>query len=107
MPSSDYYEPGAPQLKAYLKLMVEIAMLLGAPEELAQRDMNDTLMFEMRLANMTISSEERRNYSATYNKITLSELQVTVPSINWTSYFDIVMPLVLNDTEEIVFKAPQ
>ncbi|KFM79077.1 Membrane metallo-endopeptidase-like 1, partial [Stegodyphus mimosarum] len=67
--------------------------------------MKDVLEFEAQLANFTIPSEERRNYTAIYLKITLAELQEKISLVNWTLYFSMAMPLELTDDEEIVVYA--
>ncbi|XP_054714705.1 neprilysin-4-like isoform X2 [Uloborus diversus] len=105
LPSREYYMQGTQQLDAYGQFMVDIARLLGAPQEVAEQDMRDVLEFEMQLANLTIPSEERRNYSAIYLKIPLSELQLKIPLVNWTLYFNISLPIEITDEEEIVVYA--
>ncbi|GFS75640.1 neprilysin-1 [Nephila pilipes] len=105
LPSKEYYIQGTQQLEAYGRFMVDIAQLLGATPEQAENDMREVLEFETILANFTIPSEERRNYTAIYLKMTLAELQEKIPLVNWTLYFSIAMPLELTDDEEVVVYA--
>ncbi|GFX17356.1 membrane metallo-endopeptidase-like 1 [Trichonephila clavipes] len=105
LPSKEYYIQGTQQLEAYGRFMVDIAQLLGATPEQAENDMREVLEFETVLANFTIPSEERRNYTAIYLKMTLAELQEKILLVNWTLYFSIAMPLELTDDEEVVVYA--
>nr|XP_042909924.1 neprilysin-4-like [Parasteatoda tepidariorum] len=83
LPSREYYVQGTQQLDAYYRFMVDIAQLLGAPLEQAETDMRDALELEMQLANFTIPSEERRNYTAIYYKTMLAELQEKIPLVRF------------------------
>ncbi|KAG8180916.1 hypothetical protein JTE90_020143 [Oedothorax gibbosus] len=105
LPSREYYVQGTQQLEAYGRFMVDIAVLLGAPQERAEKEMREVLEFEAQLANFTIPSEERRNYTAIYYKITLAELQEKIPLVNWTLYFSLAMPLELTEEDEVVVYA--
>ena len=103
MPSREYYDSNSPQLTAYYKLMVDVAILLGAKKELALIEMNETLSFERQLALITIPSEQRRNYTAIYRKVMLDELSNELSDIDWIKYLDILMsPAKVNATEEPV-----
>lgn len=107
LPSRDYYIRGTQQVEAYLRFMVSVARLLGANETTAMRDMEDALMLEAKLTNLTEPSEFRRNFTAMYNKWTVEELQAKIPLINWTHYFKVVMPMEIPPTEEVVIYAPR
>lgn len=54
LPSKDYFlKPGSKKDRdAYLKLMVDIAILMGADEVSAKREMEKVLLFEIYLANV-------------------------------------------------------
>lgn len=52
LPSREYYVQGTQQLEAYGRFMVDIAQLLGASLDQAERDMRDALEFESQLANV-------------------------------------------------------
>lgn len=86
--------------------MVQVATLLGADQAQAKREMSAVIEFEKVLSNITIPSEQRRNYSAIYNKITIGELIQQVPGINWKAYLNIVLkPFDLTNDEPIVVYA--
>lgn len=54
LPSQDYYLKASSEgdLQAYHKYMVSIAVLLGANETTADRELQDVVKFEMQLANV-------------------------------------------------------
>ncbi|CAN8016172.1 unnamed protein product, partial [Ixodes persulcatus] len=106
LPSRDYYIRGTQQVEAYFRFMVSIAQLLGAERSFASQEMEDVLNLEARLINLTVPNELRRNFTAMYNKWTVEELQERIPLINWTLYFNTVMPMKIPPTEEIVLFAP-
>ncbi|XP_077533139.1 neprilysin-1-like isoform X2 [Haemaphysalis longicornis] len=106
LPSRDYYIRGTQQVEAYFRFMVAIAQLLGANRSLAMRDMEDVISLEARLINLTVPNEQRRNFTAMYNKWTVEELQTKIPLINWTHYFKVVMPMEIPASEEVVIFAP-
>ncbi|KAK8766348.1 hypothetical protein V5799_006876 [Amblyomma americanum] len=107
LPSRDYYVRGTQQVEAYLRFMVSVAQLLGANRSSAMREMEDVLALEAQLANLTEPNESRRNFTAMYNKWTVEELQTRIPLINWTHYFNVVMPMEIPPSEEVVIFAPK
>ena len=44
-----------PIVEAYIKLIKDIAILLGADEDRAENDMEDVFEFETKLANLTLT----------------------------------------------------
>ncbi|KAL1428236.1 hypothetical protein MTO96_002636 [Rhipicephalus appendiculatus] len=65
---------------AYLRLMVDAAMLLGATDRTAaEAELKNALLFEITLANYSTPREERRNISKLYNKMPLSDLKKLAP----------------------------
>ncbi|XP_076320540.1 neprilysin-1-like isoform X3 [Tachypleus tridentatus] len=105
LPDRDYYIRNTEHLKVYLKFMIDVALLLGAELEIAKHEMEQVLAFEISLANITIPREERINFSAIYSKMTLEELCETVPQVNWTKYFELIMPMEIPLSEEVVVYA--
>ena len=55
LPSREYFlkESSEKERKAYLKLMVEVAILFGAEREIAEIDMADVLDLETKIANVS------------------------------------------------------
>lgn len=60
-----------PIVSAYYEYMVDMAVLLGADEARAKRELLDSLNFEMALANISLPNEKRRNATALYNPMTV------------------------------------
>ncbi|XP_022689226.1 membrane metallo-endopeptidase-like 1 isoform X3 [Varroa jacobsoni] len=94
-------------VKAYFKLMTEAASLLGAKNtDQTRKELEDALHFETMLANYSLPREERRNISALYNKMPLSELKKFSPTINWDLYFNSLLVDHIDDDEMINVGVP-
>ncbi len=61
-------------VKHYLTYMVEIAVMLGAPKDRAEKELTDSVLFEIELAKVTAPREDRRNASVLYNPTTLNDI---------------------------------
>ncbi|GFQ78251.1 neprilysin-1 [Trichonephila clavata] len=83
LPSREYFlkDSSDRERKAYLKLMVEVAILFGAEREVAEIDMTDVLELEIRLANASTPEADRHDTGAIYNKMSLQELSEIVPEV--------------------------
>ncbi|XP_030381091.1 neprilysin-1 [Scaptodrosophila lebanonensis] len=88
LPSRDYYLKASSEndLKAYHKYMTQVSLLLGADPTTAARELNEVVLFETQLVNVSLPEADRHDTSAVYRKITLPELQRQVPELNWTEY---------------------
>lgn len=55
MPSREYYlkDSETEYKEAYLKYMIDVAVLMGAEPEFAEKEMNEVLRLEMALANVS------------------------------------------------------
>uniref|UniRef100_A0A8C8IDG7 endothelin-converting enzyme 1 n=1 Tax=Oncorhynchus tshawytscha TaxID=74940 RepID=A0A8C8IDG7_ONCTS len=92
--------------KAYLDYMVELGLLLGGDKNSTQSQMQQILDFETTLANITISQD--KCCEKIYHKITIAELQLLAPAVDWLDYLSLVLsPLDLNDTEPVVLYAKE
>lgn len=107
---NDTNEEFAGYMDAYVKFMVDVAMLLGAEDrQAATKDVEALLEFEKTVANMTQpfidlrGKEEER-----YNKMTIVELKELVPQIAWLRLFQMIMAPKVNITESevLIVKAP-
>lgn len=107
LPSRDYYlKPSSKgDLKAYHQYMIQIAKLLGAPED-PSKELGDVLKFEIRLANASLPEADRHDTSAIYRKLTLPLLQKLVPEIDWREYLqETVGDIKLRRDEPVVVYA--
>ncbi|XP_034935733.1 neprilysin-2-like [Chelonus insularis] len=95
-------------VKAYYNYMVDVAIILGAERERAKTELMESLLFEINLANISVSGEHRRNASMFYNPMTIAELLTRYPSVPWKDYFNrILRPIIEVDENEIInVKAP-
>ncbi|KAJ8668512.1 hypothetical protein QAD02_010175 [Eretmocerus hayati] len=87
-------------VKAYYNYMVDIAVILGADRDRAEKEMLDSLHFEMKLANISLPIEKRRNATALYNPMTIKELQDKYKSIPWLEYFNTLLEPSARVTED-------
>jgi hypothetical protein len=72
---------------------------LNAPNETIDKDIDDLLDFEIKLAN--ISSPYEKTGGAAYQRFPLKKLAKLVTNINWKKYFELAIPLSINETEQI------
>ncbi|XP_034404621.1 endothelin-converting enzyme 2b isoform X3 [Cyclopterus lumpus] len=109
LPSRDYYlnrTANEKVLVAYLDYMVELGRLLGGERSSTQILMQQILDFETALANITVPQDQRRDEEKIYHKVTISELQVLAPSVEWLDFLSSSLsPLELNATEPVVLYA--
>ncbi|XP_052820639.1 endothelin-converting enzyme homolog isoform X2 [Mya arenaria] len=71
-------------LTAYLDYMTLVGVLLGGEKNQTRDYMEEVIEFEIRLANITVPNEERRNEEEMYHKMSLAEVQTLSPFIDWT-----------------------
>ncbi|KAG9348205.1 hypothetical protein JZ751_001940 [Albula glossodonta] len=109
LPSRDYYlnkTANEKVLKAYLEYMVELGLLLGGDHASTPGQMQQILDFETALANITVPQDERRDEEKIYHKLTIADLQLLAPAVDWLDYLSSALsPLDLNDTEPVVVYA--
>ena len=84
--SREYLMEGkeAKSVKAYLSYMVDIAVLLGADQDMAEKEMAKVLDLEIQVAEISLPKEERRNKTALYNLIPVKDLSTLYP-LPWLS----------------------
>lgn len=113
MPSRDNYlnkTANAKILSAYLDYMTKIAVLLGAEETDARRQMADVITFETELANITTPQDMRRDEEEMYHLMEVTTLQEKAPFINWRDHFEEAFRLVkrkITEKEKVVVYAPE
>ncbi|XP_061728469.1 neprilysin-2-like [Cydia pomonella] len=70
-------------VKEYYQYMVDIAVILGVERDQAEKELMESLEFEINLANITLPKEKRRNVDLFNNPMTVAELSEKYPSIPW------------------------
>jgi len=85
------------EVKAYYSYMVNTAVYFGADREIAEKELQESLNFELKLAEMSLPREERRNKTALTNQMTLREVS-DLYEYNWVNHMN-----DLFNSEETVF----
>ncbi|XP_042254880.1 phosphate-regulating neutral endopeptidase PHEX [Thunnus maccoyii] len=116
LPSREDYITNTSSAQAYraalLSLMVDTAVMLGAPEKAALTQMEKALAFETKLAHILIPYENRTSENM-YNKYTLSRLQRHIPQFDWLGFVRTVVESKgdparsISSSEPIIVRAPQ
>ncbi|XP_017775451.1 PREDICTED: endothelin-converting enzyme 1 isoform X2 [Nicrophorus vespilloides] len=96
-------------VQAYYEYMVDIAVIFGADRSRAQQELKESLEFEMKLANISLPSEKRRNATSLYNPMTVGQLQIKYPSIPWLKYLNTLLSLdfEIGADEIVIVSVPQ
>ncbi|XP_028824345.1 phosphate-regulating neutral endopeptidase PHEX [Denticeps clupeoides] len=98
--------------QALLRLMVDLAVMLGANQQAAEVQMKAALHFETKLAEIVIPFENRTSENM-YNKYSLSRLQRFVPEFNWLGFVRATIDsnqhpdLTVSSSEPVIVRAPQ
>lgn len=95
-------------VKAYYEFMVDASVIFGANRSVAERELLDSLKFEIELAKIAIPEGERRNQTALYNPYTLRQLQDSFPYINWINYMNsaLLNVITVNENEIVIVDVP-
>ncbi|KAL1402566.1 hypothetical protein pipiens_006032 [Culex pipiens pipiens] len=107
LPTRDYFLQASNKkyLDGYKQFMIDVIVLLGVQPEIAKQTAEEMIDFEVQLANITSSVEERNNVSVLYRKIILENLHEEIPEIDWTRYLSIIMERPINSSEFVVMFA--
>lgn len=104
LPTRDYFllESNRHYLEAYQEYMRTIISLLGADYESAEKTTKEIINFEIELAKVTSSPAERTNVTLLYTKMTIEELHIEIPEIDWQRYLTILYERPVQPSEVIV-----
>ena len=91
-------------VQAYYKYMVQTAVFMGADEEVAKAEMKEALELELKLAEMSLPREERRNKTALYNPMSMAKANQLYPEIPLVEYVNKIQgsDAVVHDEAEVV-----
>jgi len=91
MPDRDYYtktDPASDSLRQkYLAHVAKTLSLAGEPAAAATADAQRVMSLETELAKASMTRVERRDPNATYNKVSVADLQQMAGPISWPVYF--------------------
>ncbi|XP_033220987.1 neprilysin-2-like [Belonocnema kinseyi] len=95
-------------VKDYFHNMVDTAVKYGANKDRAESELRSVLDFEINLATITLSDEQRRNQAALENLMTVKNLTTTYPFVHWKKYFNTILKsaFVIGDEEIIKVSVP-
>jgi putative endopeptidase len=107
LPDRDYYFPaddrGKNILAEYQKHIEATFKLAKESEEVAKANAKSIVSLESDLAKVSMTKVERRDPIATYNKMTVDELQKLTPVFDWKSLFSSAK---INGVNELVVGQP-
>jgi len=97
-----------PFVAAYHQYQIDTAILYGATEASAKREMRSVLDFEIELAKISLADEGNRDFMSFFRFKTIFELQAAYPNISWLTYFNAFLPTKsqLTATDTVVVDAP-
>lgn len=94
---------------SYYNYMVNVAVLLGADRGRAERELKESLEFEIELAHASQARENRRNATRMYNPMLVRDLDSLAPMVPWTEYINKILTpelLQIDDTERVIVNEP-
>merc|ERR1740137_126408 len=108
-------ESYADYIAAYKTYMVDTAKVMvrelatGVTEETLMAKAEEVFEFERQIALVMTPSSERRNSTAMYNPMMISELKENYPNFNWATYFEAVFSdtdVTVGDDERVIVVQP-
>jgi membrane metallo-endopeptidase-like protein 1 len=78
-------------VQAYFTYMVETAVFFDANRDQAEKELEEVLELELKVAAISRPNEERRNVTALYNPMPLSQLKTFWPGIDWVEHINQVL----------------
>ena len=97
-------------VQAYYNYMVQTAVFMGASEEVAKVEMKEALELELKLAELSLPKEERRNKTALYNPMSLKQVQELYPEIPLIQYVNDILgsaDVTVDETEVVNVAVPK
>ncbi|HEY9184959.1 MAG TPA: M13 family metallopeptidase [Salegentibacter sp.] len=92
LPDRDYYvaddADSKEKRKKYKEHITKMLQYIDYSEEEASEAAKTILEFETKLAEPQLDKVERRDARNTYNPMTVSELEKSVPALDWEKYFN-------------------
>ncbi|XP_040074084.1 neprilysin-4-like [Ixodes scapularis] len=98
-------------IAAYKKVIASTAKVFrpNLTEDEAKKISQDIVQFEVKLAKLCKSGEDRRNYSSMYNEMNISILAEKYPKIEWLRLLNnefAVANVTLNESERVIVQEP-
>merc|ERR1712112_285300 len=96
-------------VKSYYNYMVNVAVLLGADRVKAEKELKESLLFEIELAHASQAQEKRRNATRLYNPMMIRDLTEYAPMVPWLEYINNILTedlVQVDETERVILKQP-
>ncbi|KAF5301880.1 hypothetical protein FQR65_LT08712 [Abscondita terminalis] len=111
-------------VRGYYNFIVKFAILFGANENYARKEVQDMVQFEIALAKLLLPEEERRNISALTHQMSIEELEQAFPQMPWLDYItnvlgipslkitkdepvDVIVPSFIPKVDELLRQTPK
>ncbi|MFB9864129.1 M13 family metallopeptidase [Rufibacter immobilis] len=108
LPDRDYYLKTDARSQSireeYQKHMANMFRLLGDTEATARKNAAKIMELETRLAKASMTRVEQRDPHATYNKMTVAELQKLSPNFNWPT---LLKNMSVTGAKEVIVAQPK
>jgi len=94
---------------SYYNYMVNVAVLLGADRVKAEKELKESLLFEIELAHASQAREKRRNATRLYNPMMIRDLAEYAPMVPWLEYINNILTedlVQVDDTERVILDEP-
>ena len=95
-----------PIVQIYYQLLVKVAVLFGANKKRAEKEMKAVVKLEIKLANFTLPAEQKRNLTATYHPMPLSEVQKLYPEVPLVQYIKAITGVEVTEEEVVNVESP-
>lgn len=107
LPTRDYFVHASNlvYLDAYQKFAEQVIFLCGASSDDSATTAEQIIKFEIELASIMASTEDRLNVSQLYRRMTVESLYESVPDIDWQRYLEVVLQVKIDRNETIVMFA--
>jgi len=97
-------------VQAYFRYMIGTAVYLGADEELARNELKEALKFELKLSEISLSKEARRNETLITNHMSIDNASKLYPDYDWLDHLNNILDskdISLNKEEIINLAVPE
>lgn len=107
LPTRDYFirSTNAFYLEAYREFAQQVIFLCGVNERTSTNAADEIVKFEIELAKIMASSQDRMNVTQLYRRMTVAALYDYVPEIDWQRYLEIVLEQNIERNEVVVMFA--
>lgn len=107
LPTRDYFikSTNIVYLEAYQEFAKQVIFLCGANENDSSKTADEIVKFEIELAKIMASPQDRMNVTQLYRRMTIASLYDYVPEIDWQRYLEIVLEQKIDRNEMVVMFA--